>query len=189
MNFAPRPHPKRNRSRWSRSGTIERQNLIGALEASRWKVSGADGAAALLELNPSTLSSRLRALEIRKPEPTSLYVRLGAHRGIATLARELFGRVVTDPQLSRFWEHRSNIGVLREEQLLVAYLSAASGGPGQYIGRDLRSAHRDLAITADDWSIFQTHLGATLKVLRISDREREQIQAFIDSLKGEIVQP
>jgi transcriptional regulator with GAF, ATPase, and Fis domain/truncated hemoglobin YjbI len=167
---------------------LERQNLIGALEASRWKVSGADGAAAMLGLSPSTLSSRLRALAIGKPEPRSLYVRLGAHRGIATLARELFGRVVTDPQLSRFWEHRSNIGVLREEQLLVAYLSAASGGPGQYVGRDLWLAHRDLAITTDDWNIFQAHLDATLKALRIPDREREEVQAFVDSLKGKIVQ-
>src|SRR6516164_7185598 len=32
---------------------------------------------------------------------------------------------------SRFWAQRSTIGILREEQLLVAYLSSASGGPAR----------------------------------------------------------
>ncbi len=86
---------------------LAQQNLIAALEASHWKISGRAGAATLLGLNPSTLTSRLKAMDIRAPEPDSLYVRLGAHRGISTLARELFGRVLSDPQLSRFWANRS----------------------------------------------------------------------------------
>jgi PAS domain S-box-containing protein len=45
---------------------LERKNLIRALDASGWKVSGERGAAALLELNASTLSSRMRALGIRR---------------------------------------------------------------------------------------------------------------------------
>jgi PAS domain S-box-containing protein len=46
---------------------LERTNLLRALEAAAWKVSGPDGAAALLGLNPSTLSSRMKALGIRRP--------------------------------------------------------------------------------------------------------------------------
>jgi hypothetical protein len=38
-----------------------------ALAVSEWKVAGERGAAALLQLNPSTLSSRMRALGIRRP--------------------------------------------------------------------------------------------------------------------------
>jgi len=46
---------------------LERDNLIGALEASSWTVSGDQGAAARLEMKPSTLSSRLKALDIQRP--------------------------------------------------------------------------------------------------------------------------
>jgi transcriptional regulator with GAF, ATPase, and Fis domain len=46
---------------------LERANMKRALEATTWKVSGADGAAALLDMNPSTLSSRMRALGLRRP--------------------------------------------------------------------------------------------------------------------------
>ncbi|MCG3196968.1 MAG: Anaerobic nitric oxide reductase transcription regulator NorR [bacterium] len=46
---------------------LERKNLIAALEQTGWKVSGPEGAAALLGMNPSTLTSRLKALGIRRP--------------------------------------------------------------------------------------------------------------------------
>lgn len=46
---------------------LERSNILQALEATKWKVSGEQGAAKLLGLNASTLSSRMKALKIHKP--------------------------------------------------------------------------------------------------------------------------
>ncbi|MCZ7648014.1 MAG: sigma 54-interacting transcriptional regulator [Planctomycetota bacterium] len=46
---------------------LERRNLVRALEACEWKVAGDDGAAKLLGMKPSTLSSRIKALGIEKP--------------------------------------------------------------------------------------------------------------------------
>jgi len=46
---------------------LERENLVAALEKANWKVSGAGGAAQLLGMKASTLSSRLRALGVRRP--------------------------------------------------------------------------------------------------------------------------
>jgi PAS domain S-box-containing protein len=45
---------------------FERANILRALDATGWKVAGASGAAALLQMNASTLSSRMRALAIRR---------------------------------------------------------------------------------------------------------------------------
>lgn len=47
---------------------FERENLLRALKRSNWKVSGQQGAAQLLGMKPTTLSSRLKALEIPRPE-------------------------------------------------------------------------------------------------------------------------
>ena len=55
--------PYRTEEEWRR---MERDNLRAALEASGGKVTGAGGAAALLGMNPNTLTSRLRALGLRK---------------------------------------------------------------------------------------------------------------------------
>ena len=46
---------------------LERANILRALETANWKVSGEQGAAGLLRMNPSTLSSRMKALGISKP--------------------------------------------------------------------------------------------------------------------------
>jgi len=43
---------------------LEKKNIIRALKASRWKVSGDAGAAKLLGIPQSTLSSRIKALNI-----------------------------------------------------------------------------------------------------------------------------
>ena len=46
---------------------LERANILRALETTKWKVSGEQGAASLLGINASTLSSRMKALKIQKP--------------------------------------------------------------------------------------------------------------------------
>ena len=46
---------------------LERANLLQALEQAGWKVSGKDGAAALLGVKSSTLAYRMKALGIRRP--------------------------------------------------------------------------------------------------------------------------
>jgi PAS domain S-box-containing protein len=47
---------------------IERETLVRALEESKWKVAGSQGAARKLGIPPSTLSSRMKALQISRPE-------------------------------------------------------------------------------------------------------------------------
>jgi transcriptional regulator with GAF, ATPase, and Fis domain len=46
---------------------LERTNILRALDIAKWKVSGEKGAAALLGMNASTLTSRMKALKIHKP--------------------------------------------------------------------------------------------------------------------------
>jgi transcriptional regulator with GAF, ATPase, and Fis domain len=46
---------------------LERTNILRALQSAAWKVSGDKGAARLLGMNASTLSSRMKALGILKP--------------------------------------------------------------------------------------------------------------------------
>ena len=45
---------------------LERVNLIRALESAGWRVAGENGAAKLLGINSSTLSSRMKALGISR---------------------------------------------------------------------------------------------------------------------------
>ena len=49
---------------WQRS---YRENIVSALEASNWRISGYGGAAELLGINASTLRGRMKSLEIPMP--------------------------------------------------------------------------------------------------------------------------
>ncbi len=46
---------------------LEKENILKALKQTKWKISGVNGAAALLELPPTTLASRIKALGIERP--------------------------------------------------------------------------------------------------------------------------
>ena len=45
----------------------ERANIVAALTKSAWRIHGRGGAAELLNINPSTLISRIRKLGLKKP--------------------------------------------------------------------------------------------------------------------------
>lgn len=167
--------------------TFERNNLIAALEAANWRVSGSGGAAELLGMNPSTLASRLKALEITRPETQSLYVRLGGRARIAGLARDLLGRMQADQQVGRFWRQRSTAGIRQEEKLLVAFLCSALGGPSRYEGRDMLAVHASLDINSSDWSVFIQHLNHTLDALAVGSGLRVELRHAVDGLRDFIV--
>ena len=45
----------------------ERENLLVVLEKANWKIKGADGAAELLGVKPTTLLSRIKKMELKRP--------------------------------------------------------------------------------------------------------------------------
>ncbi|RED48202.1 sigma 54-interacting transcriptional regulator [Seonamhaeicola aphaedonensis] len=46
---------------------LEKENILKALKQTKWKISGKNGAAQLLQIPPTTLTSRIKALGIERP--------------------------------------------------------------------------------------------------------------------------
>ncbi|MGI9550545.1 MAG: sigma 54-interacting transcriptional regulator [Aurantibacter sp.] len=46
---------------------LEKENILRALKKTSWKISGKNGAAAILQLKPTTLTSKIKALNIVRP--------------------------------------------------------------------------------------------------------------------------
>ncbi len=119
---------------------------------------------------------------------TTLYERLGGYDAISAVANDLLPRLQADPQLGRFWQHRGEDGVSREKQLLIDFLSSSAGGPMYYTGRDMKTSHKGMRISESDWSAFLGHLNATLDAFKVPKAERDQVVAFIQSTKSDIVE-
>jgi hemoglobin len=118
----------------------------------------------------------------------SLYERLGGYDAIFAVTNDLLDRMEKDPQLGRFWQHRSEDGVKRERQLIVDFLCASSGGPLYYKGRDMKLSHKGMRISESDWTIFLNHADATLKAFSVPQAEYDEVVAFVQSTKADIVE-
>ena len=118
----------------------------------------------------------------------SLYERLGGYDGITAFANDLLPRLMADSPLGRFWQNRGDDGLAREKQLLIDYLCSSAGGPVYYTGRDMKTSHKGMKISEDDWSIFLHHAGATMDALQVPAPERNDVVAFVSSLKGDMVE-
>ena len=118
----------------------------------------------------------------------TLYERLGGCDAIAAVADDLVARFNKDPQLGRFWAHRGEDGVKRENQHLIDFLCERAGGPIYYRGREMLLAHRGMKISESDWNVFLGHAAATLAKFNVPDSEQRDVVAFVQRLKNDIVE-
>jgi len=118
----------------------------------------------------------------------SLYERLGGYDAIAAVASDLLPRLQSDSRLARFWQNRGEDGVRREKQLLIDFLCASAGGPLYYTGRDMKTSHKGMKISEGDWSAFLGHFNATLEAFKVPQAERNEVVAFVESTKRDIVE-
>lgn len=118
----------------------------------------------------------------------TLYERLGGYDAISAVANDLLPRLQADPRLARFWQNRGDDGVKREKQLLVDFLCSSAGGPLYYTGRDMKTSHKGMKVSENDWSAFLGHLDATLQSFKVPQAERDEVFAFVQSTKADIVE-
>lgn len=128
------------------------------------------------------------ALAQAAPQKASLYKRLGGYDAVAAVVDDFIGRLIADPQLSRFFVGHGNESKARIRQLIVDQLCAATGGPCVYLGRDMKTAHAGLAITEADWEATVKHLVATLDKFKVPAAEKDEVLAAISSFKKDIVE-
>ena len=118
----------------------------------------------------------------------TLYQRLGGYDAISAVASDLLPRLQADARLARFWQNRGEDGLKREKQLLIDFLCSSAGGPMYYTGRDMKTSHKGMKITEADWSAFLGHLHATLTAFQVPQSERDDVVAFVQSTKADIVE-
>ncbi len=118
----------------------------------------------------------------------SLYARLGGYDALAAATDDLLARLQADPQLGGYWKGASFDNRRRARQLIVDYLAEVAGGPAYYTGRDMKTAHAGMGITAAEWEIFLGHTRAMLDHFGVGGREQDEVLTFLDGLKGEIVE-
>jgi len=116
--------------------------------------------------------------------PANVYQAIGGRAAVAAAVEGLYGRLLADPLLSRFFPH----GVAaRHRAYVVTVLGEALGGPERYRGPDLAKAHRGLGISDADFDRTAGHLAATLDSLGVPGHLADHIVGIVAGLRPAVV--
>jgi hemoglobin len=118
----------------------------------------------------------------------SLYKRLGGYDALAAVTDDFITALATDKKLGRFFVGASDNSKARIRQLVLDQLCNATGGPCVYIGRDMKTVHKGLGITEEDWNIAVTHLVNTLNKFKVPEKEQKELAGALTGLKADIVE-
>lgn len=114
----------------------------------------------------------------------SLYDRLGGREGIGTVVDEFYDRILDDDRITGLFED-IDMGRLWNHQTL--FISSVAGGPVEYTGREIQSAHDDLGTTGDDFGIVAVHLEDTFGDAGVEEGDIERVMGEIADLKADVV--
>jgi hemoglobin len=136
-------------------------------------------------------------------EKRTLYDRLGGESGITAIVDDFLKRALEDPRVnwsregvtkgawfrrkeSVAWQPtRENVNQLKRH--FVQFISLASGGPIEYGGDPLKSAHADMQITKPEFDAAIGDLKATLDKLGIAPELQKELLSIFESTRPQIV--
>lgn len=121
-------------------------------------------------------------------EKKSLYERIGGYNALALVVDDFIGRLTADKQFTKFFVGHSEDSLKKIRQLILDQFCAATGGPCIYIGRDMKTTHHGLGITEAEWNAAAAHLVASLDKYKVPQAEKDEVVAFVSTLKKDIVE-
>ena len=120
-----------------------------------------------------------------------LWDRLGGEKAVRAVVHDFVAAAAGDPKVNFLRDGAFKLdakGVERLEQLLVELVSATTGGPLKYTGRDMKTAHKGMKITGAEFGALAGHLVATLKKFKVPQAEIDELIGIIATTKDDIVE-
>ncbi len=114
----------------------------------------------------------------------SLYERLGGEPGIRQIVNDVLDKNSSNPLIGY---HFRNTDMNKLKQLVFEFFSMGTGGPHTYTGRDMRTTHTGMNINEEEWVSATDDTIWALDTNGIGEKEKNEVLAIVDSLKGEIV--
>jgi hemoglobin len=118
---------------------------------------------------------------------SSLYERLGGEAAITATVGMFYDRIMGDPKLSPFFE---DLDMDKQINKQIAFMTMAFGGPHEYTGRDLRTAHARLlnrGLGEQHFAAVAGHLQATLETLSVPAPLIAEVMGIVGSTKAEVL--
>lgn len=116
-------------------------------------------------------------------ESAKLFDRLGGATHIAAIVRDMYDRVLADPELAPFFE---NVPMERLQGMQFEFLASALDGPIVYTGAELTAIHRGRGITGQHFAKFCGHFADAAEAAGASKQDVDEALARLAMYKGKI---
>jgi hemoglobin len=121
-------------------------------------------------------------------EDETLYQRLGGYDAIAAVTDDFLARLMEDEEFAVFFVGMSDDTVKRVRQEVVEFFCQATGGPCNYTGRDMKTSHAGLGITADQWQKSLVFFAASMNKFNVPEDVQAELAAAVGPLEKDIVE-
>lgn len=124
----------------------------------------------------------------------NLYERMGGEDVVRAVVGDFVTRAAADPAVNFTRQGHPNEwqatpeNIERLKRRLVEFVATTAGGPMQYRGSDMVTAHRGMAITNSEFDALAGHLRAALEANDVPRREREELMSAVASTRGAVVE-
>lgn len=118
------------------------------------------------------------------PQKLTLYKRPGEEPGIRKIINYVLDKNSNNPLIAH---HFRNIDMNKLKQIVFEFFSMGTGGPHQYNGRDMRTAHTGMGINEEEWKTATDDTIWALDKNGVGQEEKNEVIAILESLKGDIV--
>ncbi|MEX2151098.1 MAG: group 1 truncated hemoglobin [Steroidobacteraceae bacterium] len=126
------------------------------------------------------------AADTQAAAPTqSLYDRLGGEAAIRAVVDEFVANVGADARINHYF---ASADLERLKTHLVNQIGQASGGPQQYTGRDMKTAHAGMGIDAAAFDALVEDLVKALDKFAVPEQEKGELLAILGPMKADIVE-
>jgi hemoglobin len=115
----------------------------------------------------------------------SLYDRLGGAAGIAALVDDVIAAHLVNPIVQTRFQNIKDLE--HAKKMAREFFVAGSGGPAPYTGRDMRTTHRGMNISEQEYLAVMDDIMNALDKHRIDEATKKDVLAIIYSLKNEII--
>ena len=113
-----------------------------------------------------------------------MYADIGGSEAVEDVVTEFYDRVLDDPLLEPYFEGY-DMATLHAHQ--VQFISAVAGGPVEYTGADMQSAHEGMGITEEAYSHVAGHLADALRANDVPEPYVEHVIEEVATLEDDIV--
>jgi hemoglobin len=115
----------------------------------------------------------------------SLYTRLGGQAGVEAVVGQFVTNISTDSRISHYFVDTDLAQFKGNLSKLIAQLS---GGPKNYVGRDMKTTHAGLGVSGADFDALIEDLVKSLDQFKVGEKEKSDLLAILSPLRKDIVE-